>query len=186
MPLACLLLVSSILFLPVFNTMFTAGARGAPRDPELAKQNLIFVNGHEFPCVYTSLIRLTDGTAPVPKRIAILGPMSTEVTVTREGERTLIVEAGGGWLQMPIDRLMRRADAEFERGQRIRTTLFDAEIRNVSPDGRPTIVAFEFRQPLDSSTHRWVAWRDGRLEHYSPPAPGDASRLPRVPLVSLE
>lgn len=186
LPVAALLLLGSILFLPVFNSMFTAGARWAPRDPELASQNLIFVNGHDFPSVYTYLIRLTDDGAPVPQRIAILGPMSSDVTVTREGERTLVLDADDGWLRMPIDRLMRRADACFVRGQRIQTALFEAEIRRVSEDGRPLTVAFRFRQPLSSSSHRWVAWRDGRLEGFPLPAIGETSRLPIVPPILLE
>ncbi|HSL16884.1 MAG TPA: hypothetical protein VLB51_03170 [Methylomirabilota bacterium] len=186
LPVAALLLLGSILFLPVFNAMFTAGARWAPRDPELAAQNLIFVTGHEFPSVYTYLIRLTDDGAPVPRRIAILGPMSADVTVTREDEHTLVVDADDGWLRMSIDRLMRRADAHFVRSQRVPTALFEAEIRRVSADGRPMTVAFEFRQPLSSPSHRWVAWRNGRLEGFPLPATGEASRLAKVPLVSLE
>lgn len=185
-PLAAVLLVMSIQFLTIFNTIFTAGERGAPRDPGLATQNLVFVNGHEFPSVYTYVIRLTDDTAPAPRRIAILGPMSTDITVYRDSETSLVVEAEDGWLRSPIDQLMRRADARFDIGQRVPTLLFDAEIRRVSADGRPTVVAFEFRQPLDSPSFRWVAWRDGRLEEVSPPAAGGEMQLASVPLVSLK
>jgi hypothetical protein len=184
-PLAAVLLVASIAFLSLFNTMFTAGARGAPRDPGLATRDLIFVNGHEFPSVYTYVIRLTDDTEPAPRRIAILGPMSSDVTVSRDGEATLVLEAEDGWLRSPIDRLMRRGDAPFHVGQRIPTALFDAEIRQVAADGRPLVVAFEFRRPLDSPSHRWVAWRNGRLEEVAPPAVGGETRLAAVPLVSL-
>jgi hypothetical protein len=185
-PLAALLLVGSIGFLSIFNTIFTAGARGAPRDPGLATQNLVFINGHDFPSVYTYIIRLTDETAPAPKRVAILGPMSTAVSVTRENELTLVIEAEDGWLRTPIDRLMRRADARFHAGQRVSTGLFDAEIRRISVDGRPEVVAFVFHRPLDDPSHRWVAWRDGRLEEVSPPAVGDETRLAAVHLTSLE
>jgi hypothetical protein len=184
-PLAALLLVASIGFLSIFNTIFTAGARGAPRDPGLATRNLVFINGHDFPCAYTYLIRLTDDTAPAPRRIAILGPMSTDVVVTRENGSTLVLEAEDGWLRSPIDRLMRRADARFHAGQRISTALFDAEVRQVSADGRPVVVAFAFRRPLDSPSYRWVAWRNGRLEEVSPPAVGGETRLAAVPLTSL-
>ena len=185
-PLAALLLVGSIGFLSIFNTIFTAGARGAPRDPGLATQNLVFINGHDFPSVYTYIIRLTDETAPAPKRVAILGPMSTAVSVTRENELTLVIEAEDGWLRSPIDRLMRRTDARFHAGQRVSPGLFDAEIRRISVDGRPEVVAFVFHRPLDDPSHRWVAWRDGRLEEVSPPAVVDETRLAAVHLTSLE
>ena len=184
-PLASVLLVASILFLSVFNTIFTAGARGAPRDPDLATQDLIFLNGHEFPSVYTYVIRLTDDDTPAPRRVAILGPMSTAVTVTREGENTLVLAAEDGWLRSPIDQLMRSTDAPVHVGERIRTVLFDAEIRQASSDGRPVVVSFEFRRPLDRPSFRWVAWRGGRLEEVTPPGVGGEIRLSSVPLVTL-
>jgi hypothetical protein len=185
-PVAVVLLMASLAFLPIFNLLFTAGARAAPRDAALADQSLVFVNGHEFPCVYTSIIRLTDPDSPAPRRIAILGPMTSPASVTREDDRTLVIASDDGWLFHPMDRLMRSADAPFTVDQRVEAADFEAVVRYVTGDGRPLTVAFEFRLPLDDPSYRWVRWRRGRLVSFPVPPVGGAIDLETESLLTLE
>ncbi len=183
-PIAVVLLIVGLLFLPVFNDLFTAGERLAPRDSALSHQSLIFVNGHDFPCAYTYIIRRING-GPAPKRVAILGPMTSASTVTREDDRTLVFVSEGGWLDRPIDRLMHGTDPSFRIGQRFRTADFEASIRSVTPDGRPTAVAFVFDDPLESRNYRWVHWRHGGLERWPLPSVGENADLVEQSLLAL-
>ena len=173
-PVGALLLVAGLAFLPVFNSMFTAGARHAPRDPNLTEQSLIFVNGHDFPCAYTYIIRLVDDEAPAPRRVGILAPLPSDATVTREDDRTLVIATERGWFELQIDRLMLDGSAPFSTGQRLQTTDFDATIRELTTDGRPLTVAFRFHRLLESNSYRWVYWREGHLVDFPlPPVGGD-------------
>ncbi len=183
-PIALVLLVVGLLFLPVFNDLFTAGARLAPRDTALPHQSLIFVNGHDFPCSYTYIIRRIDG-GPAPRRVAILGPMTSAANVTREDDRTLVIVSEDGWLDHPIDRLMHGTDPPFQVGQRFRTADFEASIRSVTPDGRPTAVAFVFDDPLENRNYRWVHWRHGGLERWPLPSIGENAHLVEQSLLAL-
>ena len=179
------LLVAGLLFLPVFNSLFTAGARFAPRDPALCHQSLIFINGHEFPCAYTAVIRRIEHD-PTPRRIAILAPMNSSATVFREDDRTLVITADDGWFRHSIDRLMRSAESPIEIGRRFRTPDFEATIRDVTNDGRPRTVAFEFDAPLEDELYRMVHWRRGRLESWPIPRIGGTAELEENPLFALD
>jgi hypothetical protein len=184
-PLAVLLLIAGLFFLPVFNLLFTAGARMAPRDPELADQSLIFVNGHSFPCAYTYIIRRIE-ESPAPRRIAILGPMTSAATVTRESDRTLVISAEDGWFRYSIDRLMLNTDSPFVVGQRFRTADFEATIRSVTTGGRPRVVSFAFEKPLEHPSYRWVRWRQGALEEWPVPHVSESDDLSEESLLALQ
>jgi hypothetical protein len=184
-PVAILMLVAGILFLPAFNSLFTAGARLAPRDSALPDQCLIFVNGHEFPCAYTYIIRRIDDDA-APNRVAILGPMTSDSIVTRRDERTLEISTRNGWFQNSLDRLMRTADSRFEIGQHIRTADFDATIIRITDEGRPRTVAFEFAENLETGPYRFVSWRRGGLASWPILQVGETSVLVANPLYTLD
>jgi hypothetical protein len=184
-PVAVVLLIAGLLFLPAFNTFFTAGARLAPRDPAIADQSLIFINGHDFPCAYTSIIRRIDD-APAPLRVAILGPMTSAATVIREDDRTLAIVTDHGWFRKSIDRLMRSADSPLEVGTRVRAADFEATIRRLTADGRPQAVAFEFDQPLESGHYRFVHWQHGDLENWPLPEVGGTAEVAEESLFALK
>jgi hypothetical protein len=177
LPVAAIMLVAWVAFLPEFNLIFEAGARAAPRDPALAEQSLVFVNGQDLPCSYTLLIRQLDGDAPAPRRVVILAPMGTAATATRLDESTLLIETEDGWLDYPFDRLMRGIETPFEAGELIETSIFNAEVIKTSSDGRPLSAVFSFSEPLESESHRWLWWRDGRLVDFELPPVGGRVEL---------
>jgi hypothetical protein len=176
-PVAAIFLVASVAILPIFNLVFVAGANAAPRDEALAGQSLIFVNGQDFPCAYTLVIRQLDDDAPAPRRSVILAPMLTAATATREDDHTLVVDTDEGWLDYQVDRLMRSMDTPFTVGEHLDTTLFTAEVRRITSDGRPLTVAFRFHRPLEDPTHRWVWWRNGHLVDFPLPETGGRVEL---------
>lgn len=48
----------------------------------------------------------------------------------------------------------------------------EAEVRTLTPDGRPRAVAFRFTRPLYSGDLLFLRWRDDRYEPFSPPPLG--------------
>ena len=182
-PIAALLLVANTAGLPMFGAVFAIGAEAAPMDTELEQQTLVFVNGNEFPVAYTGVIRYLDGAGPVPRRTALLAPMHNDNEILREDERTLVATVSGGMFANAFDRLVRSLDVPFTPAERIETMDFVAEVREVTEDGRPTVVAFRFREPLESPEYRWVCWRSGGLVPFPLPEPGETVSLPMVPLM---
>ncbi len=177
-PVAAALLVARTATLPTFDTFFTAGARQAPQGPDVPDQTFVFVNGNDFPVVYSYVTRVAMEDAAVPRAVAQLAPMTTANVLRREDERTLVVTPRNGFLAMPADRLLVGPDRRFTSGERIERPDFVAEVREVTEDGRPRRVAFRFRQPLESPLYCWLFWNDGRLRPFPLPAVGQSTTIP--------
>ena len=176
-PVAAFFLVARTLTLPTLGAFFTAGARAAPRGPEVPRQTFVFVNGNDFPVAYSYIVRVAMGEAAVPRAVAQLAPMTTTNAVEREDERTLVVAPRNGFLGMAVDRLLADPDRRFSPGETIRRPDFLAEVREVTGDGRPRRVAFRFRQPLEDPGYRWLYWNDGHLVPFPLPAVGQSTTI---------
>ena len=185
LPVAAIFLTLSVAALPIFNTVFMAGVHVAPRDAALSDQSLIFVNGQDLPCAYTILVRQLDEDSPAPRRIAVLAPLLTAATITRENSGTLLIDAEDGWLEYPFDRLLRSLDVPFTVGERIESALFTAEVRRITAAGRPKTVLFRFRRPLEDPGHRWVWWREGRLVPFPLPQVGETVEMGPESLIAV-
>ncbi len=171
-PMAASLLVARTALMPLWGDTFSIGAATAPAGPEVAGQTFVFVNGNDFPVVYTRLIRLVEGSAPAPRRVAQLGTMNAVNMVWREDERTLVVTPRGGFLPLDVDRLLASPERSFDVGERIQRPDYAAEIRSITSDGRPGVVAFRFRKPLEDRSLRWLYWKDAGLIEFPLPAVG--------------
>jgi hypothetical protein len=176
-PLAAFLLVARTLTLPTFGTVFTAAAREAPRGSEVRGQTFVFVNGNDFPVVYAYVARLAMGDEAVPRYAAQLAPMTAANEVEREDERTLVVTPRGGFLNRSVDRLLADPERRFEPGETIQRPDFQAEVREVTSDGRPRRVAFRFRRELEDSAYQWLCWKDGHLVPFPLPAVGNSTTI---------
>jgi hypothetical protein len=174
-PIAASLLVARTAALPLWGSIFSIGAEAAPADPEVAGQTFVFVNGNDFPVVYTRLIRLVEGEPPAPRRVAQLGAMTTVNTLHREDERTLVMTSRGGFLARHIDRLLASPERGFFVGERIERPDYVAEIRSLTSDGRPSVVAFRFRTPLEHHSLRWLYWNNAKLVELTLPAVGKSA-----------
>jgi hypothetical protein len=184
LPVASALLVGRTAALPLFGKLFAGGAETAPRSPEVAEQSLFFVGGHEFPVAYISLIRPVEGQV-TPRRVALLASFASDNRVTRQDEDTLVIEPVLGFLAAETDRLERRPDVPFRNGDRVRMPDFEAEVRQVTEDGRPRIVAFHFRKPLEDPAYRWLSWNLHGAVSFELPAVGEQVVVPSPPLESL-
>ncbi len=179
-PVAALMLVGRAFALPLFGSMFAAGATGAPMDDALTRQTLIFVNGNDFSVAYTSLIRQLDASGPVPRRVAMLSNMTVANKVFREDPFTLVITPQGGLLANSIDRLMRGLEPPFVKDDEIRMVDFTIQIRSITTDGRPAQMAFRFHKPLNDPSYRWVSWQPRGLVEFPIPDVGDTRTLPPV------
>lgn len=108
------------------------------------------------------------------------------LTVTRVDERTLELRPAQGWLYAPLDRLFRDADARFTAGQRLAAGTMQVEVREVTADGRPQVVRFQFDVSLADRGFAWFSWDADRPARIVLPAIGETLTLPamRNPLLS--
>ncbi|MGD8897170.1 MAG: hypothetical protein PVJ73_14145 [Acidobacteriota bacterium] len=171
-PTSASLLVARTALMPLWGSTFSVGAKTGPAGPEVAEQTFVFVNGNDFPVVYTRVIRLVEGSAPAPRRVAQLAAIDTANTVEREGERTLVITSHGGFLSLDVDRLLASPERSFAVGEHINRPDYVAEIRSITSDRRPRVVAFRFRQPLEHRSLRWLYWKDTELIEFPLPAVG--------------
>lgn len=177
-PVAGVLLAVRILGGPVFGYMFAEGEICAPRDAALADQTLVFLTGTEFATVYTPTIRLVRGDAPPPRRVHLLTSQLQANELLREDEDTLVIVPEGGFLAVPLTWLMRTPDQPFEVGQEAERVDFTAEVRATTADGRPSVVAFHFRVPLEDAGLRFMQATERGFEPWTPPPIGARQSLP--------
>ncbi len=149
-----------------------------PSDPELGRQSVVVVNGPiALFALYLPLMRATAG-APVPLHTRILFPSLAAVHVRRPDLQTLVLTPRGGFLRVPVDRIYRDHAHPLRPGDRVALSDMTAEVRSLTPDGRPAEVAFHFRVPLDDPSLRWVYRRDGAYVPFRPPGVGQEIALP--------
>jgi len=178
-PLSAVMLFAMSFSIIVFGLAFSTGARHAPTHPELADQSLVFVNNSELIGAYTGIMRSVEPQwGPPPRRIAQLSALTTSSTVTREDDDTLVVVPDGGLLRGSLEQLFWGTGHRFAAGEVVASNDFDAEIRAVTDDGRPAVIAYHFREPLESAAYCFVYWTDDGLEPFPLPAAGEGITLP--------
>ena len=175
-PIAAVLLVGRTIGLPTFGEFFTAAARRSPSGPEIAQQTFVYVNGNDFPVVYSRVVRIANGD-PAPRRVAQLASMTDTNRIYREDRYTLVITPGDGLLAHPVDRLFASEDRRFHSGDRIDRPDYQAEVLSVTRDGRPASVSFRFRHPLEDPSLRWLYWKDRRLQEFPLPKVGSSVLL---------
>jgi hypothetical protein len=180
-PVAASLMVLGASVLPLLGALAQTGASQAPRGPEVSGQTFVFVNGNDFPVVYTHIIRTARGE-PAPRRVALLSPVSASL-VRREDARTLVISPEGGFLPDPWDRLLASPTRRFSAGETIERPDFVAEVRSATVDGRPLEVAFRFRRPLEDPQLRWLYWVEGRIREFPLPCEGRSVAVTASPLI---
>ena len=184
LPLAALMLSARTVGMSGFGLFFSAGANTAPAELAVTEQSFFFVTGHEFPTAYLPMIRAVEGR-PSPRRVALLASITADKRITREDDRTLVIEPDLGFLAVVLDRLERRRTTPFEIGQRVSMPDFTAEIRSVTEDGRPKAVAFRFKAPLEDPRYRWLAWGPSGAEPFDLPMVGATVVVPEQPFAAL-
>jgi len=180
-PIAAILLFGQTLGLPMLGDFFDAAARRSPRGPEISRQTFVYVNGNDFPVVYSRIVRIVNGE-PAPRRVAQLASMTDTNRISREDPCTLVVTPADGFFIRPIDSLLASESRVFSPGERIDRPDYEAEILGVTRDGRPASVAFRFRRPLEDPSLRWLYWNHRHLEEFPLPGVGRSVVVPGTSL----
>lgn len=170
-PIAAVLLVGKTLALPTWGGFFSAAVPREPADPTVADRTFVYVNGNDFPVVYSRVIPIANGD-PAPRRVVQLASMTDSNLVHRADPHTLVVTPRDGFLAHPTDQLLASHDRSFSDGELIERPDYRAEVVRLTSDGRPACVSFRFRQPLEDPSYQWLYWKDRRLRTFDLPQVG--------------
>ncbi|HKU37792.1 MAG TPA: hypothetical protein VJR89_06590 [Polyangiales bacterium] len=94
-----------------------------------------------------------------------------EARFERRGERVLRVTSERGFFSPNWDD--RSPQLPLAAGERIELSELSIHVLDVTPDGRPARVDFEFREPLESARYVWMTWQTDRLVPFRPPEDGE-------------
>lgn len=136
--------------------------------PDLDQRTVVIVNAPvDLLASYIQAERAARG-ALRPKRLYWLTSAGTPVRVQRADAHTLRVEREGGFLSMPLEQHYRCRPSSLAQGATVTLSAMTARVAEVTGQGRPRVVDFRFREPLDAHTYAFFVWRDGRYEPLAP------------------
>jgi len=128
-----------------------------------------------FHADFFSLLRARDG-ANVPERVWYLGAGLSPMKVERTGENTLVIHALDGYIS-GFDAVFRGADHPIEAGEIIDLSGLKITVQNLTRDGRPSTVSFNFAEALSSKKYQWLIWHENRFVEWQVPAVGEAIEI---------
>ena len=150
-----------------------------PRDIAISSQTLVVVNPPDYTyCVGTISPFLVAAGDSAPPRVRALSAGSGDVEVTRVDARTLEVRLPQGLFPSSFSRYYRSAEVGFSLGDRHTLSDMTSEVRELNADGDPALIRYRFTVPLEHDSLRWLRWRDGVYEPWSPPSIGEREVLP--------
>ncbi len=176
--LALILLPLRVLSIPYGLGAITSIARQIPMEESIRDQTLFWINGNDFFTFYTPLARRLEGI-PAPRANYQLGFLTGEVRMRRTGDTSLLLRQQQGFMPRPIDMMLWSPENRFRAGQRISMPEFEAEVKEVLPDGRPRAVEFHFAKSLDSTAYVFMCL-DNRIQVCRPPEIGKETILAGV------
>jgi hypothetical protein len=158
---------------------------GIPRDAAIRDKTVVIVNspGDAF-LGYARITRASLGI-PQPKALRWLATGLTAVSIERTGAASLLVRPEGGFLQFEMDRMLRKPDDGFARGETVRLLDWSFHVVEATPEGRPLAVHVAHEKPLDDTSLLWRRWSGSGLVPYRLPAVGQREVLPAIDLLAL-
>ena len=161
--------------------VFSALADAAPADEALRDQQLVMVNGAGMMTGYLVAMRQLEGK-PAPKRAELLAHLLQTLEISRPSASTLVLRDEEGWLASPAAALLRSPELPFERGEtfergsdeRGRCTVV---VEELTEDGRPLQVSFDFGVPLEDPSLRWLVYTADGLVDFEVPAIGETAQV---------
>ena len=171
LPVSALVLAVHSALVSVVLSTATAAADALGPEPEIADQTLVLTGGHEIMTAYIPIVRHYDGR-PVPKAMVVLGPVGTPVTMTREDERTLRLDAARAAFTHSFERLARAAP--FTVGERVDTATLHAEVLAVDAQGNVLSWRVRFPAPLEDPRYAWRRPEGMGFLPFTPPAVGES------------
>jgi hypothetical protein len=118
---------------------------------------------------------------PLPRSLQLLSVMVRGAgTVTRAGERTLVLTLDEGFIHDTFSRIFRNEREPLRPGATVKTSAVEVTVLESGPGGRPGKVRFRFERALDDPTLRLVTWVDRGFVPFEPPRLGETVPLPLV------
>jgi hypothetical protein len=184
------LLVSPFLVPPnaVGMVFFSALERSfADVSEEAVGRDAVFVTSPDYFAV--RLLKMTKAVEhkPSPARVRALAYGPEQVTVERASDKTLVLTYAGGAMHEPAVtkqalELYRSINKPMHQGEKVPLQGLAIELLEVTDDGRPLRVRFDFSEPLDSARYRFYHWADNHFRPLELPAVGETKVLPRATL----
>ncbi len=174
LPLSAFVLLAKAFAVPMFMGQLGAVVAAVPSDPAVVDDQLVILSGLEITTAYIPIERELRGV-PAPRDMLVLAPASARLTVTREDDRTLRLDAETPMFRHAIERLCR--EAPLPAGTEVATNV--ARVRVLADDGagHPTSIRASFPESLDSPRYRWLGPSVGTLVPFVPPAVGASVQL---------
>ena len=151
------------------------------REMDFEGKTLVFLN----PPLSFTVMHLPffchDRAIGAPDAIRVLASgLSSDLTITRADERSLEIEAQGGFITNTFDRLYRGLTDPMTQGQRIELSDMVVEVLTLTQDQRPLKVRFKFSKPLENGTTCFYKWKKTGFIPFKPPHIGHAVQLTKV------
>jgi hypothetical protein len=153
--------------------------------PEAAGSEAVFVTTPDY--FATRLMRMTKEVEgkPTPSRWRALTFGPEQVTVKRTSDRSIELDIAGGAMHEPavtkqaLD-LYRSSASPMVKGQQVDLEGMHVEVLEVTSDGRPQRVRFDFSESLDSDRYRVYQWADNHFRKLQLPAVSGEKVLPKA------
>lgn len=154
---------------------------------EAVGREAVFVTSPDYFAVRLMKMTKAVDKQPSPARFRGLAYGPEQVTVERPADQTLVLTYAGGAMHEPavtkqaLD-LYRTIKKPMQAGQKVQLDGLDIEVLEVTEDGRPLRVRFQFAQPLGSDRYRFYHWVDNQFRPLELPAVSETKVLPRATL----
>lgn len=183
------LILAPVLLPPgMFLTFFMGrpnvlAARTLP-EPLSQQDGLVFVNVPSSLMIgYLPHIRQALGYPSLPDRRWLLSADFCSLEVYRNDDRTLTLRPENGFFASPWARTFRNGKIPFNKGEARKLPGLLITVTEITGDGRPAEVRYEFDVPLEDSSLRWLVWTADGFVPFSLPLPGKAVLVKRLPLL---
>ena len=107
------------------------------------------------------------------------------LTATRPDARTLELTVEPGWGTRPLERMFNTAEGMPKRGELRQVAGMRATVIDLTPDGLPQRVRFEFPDALETEGRVWLVWDGRRPTRWQPPPVGATHEVPGASMLSL-
>jgi hypothetical protein len=175
LPLSAFVLLVKSVAVPSFMGQLGAVVEAVPADPDVAHDTLVIVSGLEITTAYIPIARDLQHV-PRTAEMALLAPASAELTVTREDERTLRLDARRPMFRHAIERLCR--EAPRPGGPSARPDAATVTVLADDGEGHPTSLRAVFEDSLDHPRYRGLGPSTGTLVPFEVPPVGGTVELP--------
>jgi hypothetical protein len=154
-----------------------------PDDPATARETVVVLNAPlDMMGAMLPILRIARHGV-VPAHLYFLYVGTDDLTVSRVNRNTLDVRSELGWMHDIGDRASRATP--FQLGEVADLARMHAEIRGLTPEGRPDDVRFSFPSELEDPSLTFMVWGPHGLERRNPPPIGETTTVSGVSLLKL-